>query len=231
MVVFFTNLTFTEFQIGYLPLLCHFLVVDGSRWFRVEGLRKKIQLILVFFSAPSFVLHFFCYTGMTFLMMVSVIFAIFADDNTRYCKYDQASDLWQQLELAGKPEFDLQDTLDRKWLFNLIAGKLNMFCFILFCTQLIWCYWCESWWVYSSRKIFFNSLTLYLSVFPLSKSHIINLQWKSENGKQWKKHRWRSLIFSEVACQRPLTSLKNVFLAFVHGKSMRWFVYVGNIRK
>ena len=75
-------------------------------------------------------------------MMVSVIFAIFADNATRYSKYDQASDLWQQLELAGKLEFDLQDTLDysRKWLFNLIAGKLNLFCFILFCTQLIWCY-------------------------------------------------------------------------------------------
>ena len=33
--------------------------------------------------------------------------AIFADDNTLYSKYDQASDLWQQLELASELESDL----------------------------------------------------------------------------------------------------------------------------
>ena len=37
---------------------------------------------------------------------------IYADDTTLYCKFDQASDLWQQLELASEPESDLQDAVD-----------------------------------------------------------------------------------------------------------------------
>ena len=36
--------------------------------------------------------------------------AIYADDTTLYSKCDQASDLWQQLELASELESDLQDT-------------------------------------------------------------------------------------------------------------------------
>ena len=36
--------------------------------------------------------------------------AIYADDTTLYSKYDQASGLWQQLELTSKLESDLQDT-------------------------------------------------------------------------------------------------------------------------
>ena len=35
--------------------------------------------------------------------------AIYADDTTLYSKCDQASDLWQQLELASELEFDLRD--------------------------------------------------------------------------------------------------------------------------
>ena len=37
--------------------------------------------------------------------------AIYADDTTLYSKCDQASDLWQQLELASELESDLQDTV------------------------------------------------------------------------------------------------------------------------
>ena len=42
--------------------------------------------------------------------------AIYADDATLCSKCDQASDLWQQLELASELEFDLRDTFnwDRK---------------------------------------------------------------------------------------------------------------------
>ena len=36
--------------------------------------------------------------------------AMYADDTTIYSKYDQASDLCQQLELASELESDLQDT-------------------------------------------------------------------------------------------------------------------------
>ena len=38
---------------------------------------------------------------------------------------DQASDLWQQLELASELESDLRETVDwgRKWLVDFNAGK------------------------------------------------------------------------------------------------------------
>ena len=36
--------------------------------------------------------------------------AIYANDITLYSKCDQASDLWQQLELASELESDLRDT-------------------------------------------------------------------------------------------------------------------------
>ena len=38
--------------------------------------------------------------------------AIYADDTTLYYKCDQASDLWQQLELDSELESDLRDTVD-----------------------------------------------------------------------------------------------------------------------
>ena len=56
---------------------------------------------------------------------------IYADDTTLYSKCDQASDLWQQLELTSKLESDLQDTVDggRKWLVDFNAGKTQMVSF------------------------------------------------------------------------------------------------------
>ena len=38
--------------------------------------------------------------------------ATYAVDNTLYSKCDQASDLWQQLELASELKSDLRDTVD-----------------------------------------------------------------------------------------------------------------------
>ena len=38
--------------------------------------------------------------------------AIYADDTTLYSNCDQASDLWQQLELVSELESDLSDTVD-----------------------------------------------------------------------------------------------------------------------
>ena len=51
--------------------------------------------------------------------------AIYADDTTLYSKCDQASDLWQQLELASELEPDLRDTVNwgKKWLVDFNAGK------------------------------------------------------------------------------------------------------------
>ena len=37
---------------------------------------------------------------------------VYADDTYLYINYDQASDLWQQLELASEFEFNLWDTVD-----------------------------------------------------------------------------------------------------------------------
>ena len=46
-------------------------------------------------------------------------------------KCDQASDLWQQLELTSKLESDLRDTVDcgRKWLVDFNAGKTQLVSF------------------------------------------------------------------------------------------------------
>ena len=57
--------------------------------------------------------------------------AIYADDTTLYSKCDQASDLWQQHELAPELESDLRDTVDlgRKWVFDFNAGKTQLVSF------------------------------------------------------------------------------------------------------
>ena len=54
------------------------------------------------FLGPRFFLLFI-------LLFINVIcdIANYADDTTLYCKCDQASDLWQQLELASELESDL----------------------------------------------------------------------------------------------------------------------------
>ena len=54
--------------------------------------------------------------------------ANYADDTTLYSKCDQASDLWQQVELASELESDLQDTVDwgRKRLIDFNAGKTQL---------------------------------------------------------------------------------------------------------
>ena len=57
--------------------------------------------------------------------------AIYADDTTLYSKCYQASDMWQQLELASELESDLQDTVDwgRKWLVDFNTGKTQLVLF------------------------------------------------------------------------------------------------------
>ena len=54
--------------------------------------------------------------------------AIYADDTILYSKCDQASDLWQQLQLASELESDLRDTVDwgRKLLVDFNAGKTQV---------------------------------------------------------------------------------------------------------
>ena len=57
--------------------------------------------------------------------------AIYADDTTLYSKCDQASGLWQQLELATELESDLRDTMDwnRRRLFGFNSGKTQLVSF------------------------------------------------------------------------------------------------------
>ena len=67
---------------------------------------------------------------MIFLMMIYVI-VIYADDTTLYSNYDQASDLWQQLQLASELKFDLRGSVDwgRKRLIDFSTGKnVNWLC-------------------------------------------------------------------------------------------------------
>ena len=60
-----------------------------------------------------------------------IYIAIYTDDTTLYSNCDQASDLWQQLELASELESDLRDTVDwgKKWLVDFNAGKTKLVSF------------------------------------------------------------------------------------------------------
>ena len=57
--------------------------------------------------------------------------AIYADDTSLYSKCDQASDLWQLLEIASELESDLLDTVDcgKKWLVDFNAWKTELVSF------------------------------------------------------------------------------------------------------
>ena len=57
--------------------------------------------------------------------------AVYGDDTTLYLKCDQASDKWQQLELASELESDLRDTVDwgKKWLVDFNAGRTQLVSF------------------------------------------------------------------------------------------------------
>ena len=58
-------------------------------------------------------------------------FAVYADNTTLYSKCDQASDLWQHIELVFDLESDLWDTVDwgRKRLLDFNAGKTQLVLF------------------------------------------------------------------------------------------------------
>ena len=100
-----------EFQVRYLALFLLF----SNRRVRVVLDRKSSQEYPVNAGLPQgFIL------GPTLFLLyihdlpddVICDIAIYADDTTLYSKCDQASDLWQQLELASELESDLRDTVD-----------------------------------------------------------------------------------------------------------------------
>ena len=57
--------------------------------------------------------------------------AIYTDDATLYSKYDQASDLWQELELASELESDIRDTIEwgRRCLVDFNAEIIQLVSF------------------------------------------------------------------------------------------------------
>ena len=131
MLIFFTNFNLIKFQVRYLALFLLCSVIDGFKWFWMESLHMEYP---VNDGVPQGSI-----LGPTlFLLYINNLpddvicnIAIYADDSTLCSKCDQASDLWQQLELASELESDLRDTVDwcKKWLVHFNAGKTQLVSF------------------------------------------------------------------------------------------------------
>ena len=89
-----------------MALFLLFSVIDSFWWFWIESLLKNNQLKLLSILSPTL---FVLYINDVPEDVICDI-AIYVDDTTLYIRYDQASDLWQQLELASELDFDLRDT-------------------------------------------------------------------------------------------------------------------------
>ena len=78
----------------------------------MSSFHKNVRLMLELLKASFFILHFSHYTlKMTFLMMLSVVLLSMLM-MLLSTKFDQVSDLWQQVELASDLESDLLNTVD-----------------------------------------------------------------------------------------------------------------------
>ena len=119
-----------KFLVIYLFRLVSFL---SNRWLRVVLGGKSSREYPVYAGvAQGFILG-----PKLFLLLymndlpddVICDIAIYADDATLYSKCDQASDLWQQLELASELESDLRDTVSWEGSGLLISmlEKFNWF--------------------------------------------------------------------------------------------------------
>ena len=108
-----------------MALFLFFSEIGSFGWFWMASVHKNIQLRLYSWS----------YTFPTVLKWPSwcVIYniAICTDNTTFYSKCDQASDLWQQIELCSELEPDLRVTVDwgNKWLVDFNAGKTQLVSF------------------------------------------------------------------------------------------------------
>ena len=131
MLVFFTNLSLTEFQVRYLALLLVFLAIGSFKWFWMGNLHEIIQLMLEFLKGPFLVLHFSYYTLITFLMMLSVIFVSMLMILLSTLNVIRHLVCGNKLELTSELESDLQDIVDcgRKWLVDFNAGKIQLVSF------------------------------------------------------------------------------------------------------
>ena len=73
----------------------------------LDGLQKNIQLMVEFLKAPHPWSHTFAIYINDLPDDVICDVAIYANDTTFYSMCDQASDMWQPLELASELESDL----------------------------------------------------------------------------------------------------------------------------
>ena len=106
----------------------------SNKWLRVILDRKFLQKYPVNLGVPQGSI-----LGPTlFLLYINDLpddvicnIAIYANDTILYSRCVQASDLWQQLELASDLESDLRDTVDwgKKWLVDFNAGKTQLVSF------------------------------------------------------------------------------------------------------
>ena len=107
-------------------LICFLSVIDNVRLFWTGSLHKNILLVLKFLKAPFFFPTLFLLHINDLPDDIICNIPIYADDTTLYSKCDQASDLWQQLELASET-VNLW-TEAGSGLLNWMLEKLNWFC-------------------------------------------------------------------------------------------------------
>ena len=110
MLVYFTNLGLGEFPVRCLTLFLR------SGWLRVVLDGKSSQDFPVSAGVPP---QGSILGPILFLLYINDLpddvvsgIGIYYDDTTLYSGCDEASDLWQQLELASELESDLQGTVD-----------------------------------------------------------------------------------------------------------------------
>ena len=80
----------------------YFSVIDNFKWFWIGSLQKNIRLKLEFLKAPLLVQTLSLLYTKDLPDDVICNNTIYNDDTTLYSKCDQASDLWQQLQLASE---------------------------------------------------------------------------------------------------------------------------------
>ena len=117
MLVFFTNLSFCGISGQIFDLISSFLS-NMRLWVLLDG--KSSQEYAVNAGVP--------HGPILGLTLFQLYINDLPDDTTFYFKRDQASDLWQQLELASELESHLRETLctgARGGLLISMLGKLN----------------------------------------------------------------------------------------------------------
>ena len=92
MLVFFTNLSLTEFQVKYLTLFHLFLVVDGFEWLWMGSLCKTIQLMLEFLKAPLFLLTLMIFLKTLSVILLSMLMVVLSTSLNLFCRITLVDD-------------------------------------------------------------------------------------------------------------------------------------------